>query len=180
MSEPTSSEADYRAFFREVYPDLLRFAQRRVEPSEAEEVAAEAMLIVWRRFDRAPREPSDRRAWTFGVARNVLFNTRRSRTRWNALGVRLAAHAVPSTDDHAERVNASVDVRRAWEQLTPSQQETLALTILDGLRANEAAVVLGITAVSYRARLTRARRALRVLLRDDAAAHTTLIERQAQ
>ena len=61
--------------------DVLRFAQRRVHPSHAEDVVAEAFLVAWRRLDDAPPRSADLRAWLFGITRNHLLNARRGQDR---------------------------------------------------------------------------------------------------
>lgn len=158
---PPDRESRFRDFFAQTHPDLLRFAQRRVHPSHAEDVVADAFLVAWRRFDEAPATPGDRRAWLFGIARNCLLNTRRGDQRRAALAVRVA-DAVPggatwTADEIAERV----DLARAWHHLDAAQQEVLALTAFDDLTSAQAARVLGTTPTGYRLRLMRARRSLR-------------------
>ena len=88
-------EARFRALYADAYGDVLRFAQRRVDPSHAEDVTADAFLVAWRRLDDAPSEPDDMRAWMFGIARHCLLNTRRGKGRRDALAVR-SAETVPS------------------------------------------------------------------------------------
>ena len=57
-----------------------------------------------------------------------------------------------------------LDVGRSWTHLTQTEQEVIALTVLDGLTSTQAARVLDITPVAYRLRLSRARRRLRRLV----------------
>lgn len=158
------AEARFRDLYESTYDDLVRFAQRRVDPELAEDVAAETMLVAWRRFDELPAERGDARAWLFGIARNLLLNARRGERRRGALEVRIAetmSHRVAADD--ADAVARRVDLAGAWRRLTPQHQETLALTVWDDLTSSEAALVLGISPVAYRLRLSRARRALRAL-----------------
>jgi RNA polymerase sigma-70 factor (ECF subfamily) len=54
-----------------------------------------------------------------------------------------------------------LDLAEAWTRLSAVHQEALALTVWDGLDAPRAALVLGISPVAYRLRLSRARKALR-------------------
>ncbi len=167
---PPRHEERFRALYADGYADVLRFVQRRTHPAQAEDVAAEAFLVVWRRLDDAPRRPEDLRAWLFGIARHCLLNASRSRERRDALTVRLAdattAAALPGGDgaDPAEAVARRLDLAAAWRQLAPRDQEVLALTVLDDLTSAQAANVLGTTATAYRLRLHRARRALRAHL----------------
>jgi RNA polymerase sigma-70 factor, ECF subfamily len=171
------AEARFRDIYEATYDDLMRFAQRRVESSYVEDVAAETMLVAWRRFDQLPAEPGDARAWLFGIARNLLLNAHRGARRRGALEVRIAETALTraATED-AEVVARRVDLSRAWRRLSSQHQEALALTVWDDLTSSEAAIVLGISPVAYRLRLSRARRALRVLtdhLADPATDPTT-------
>lgn len=152
----------FGALYDAAYVDLLRFASRRMPPALAEDLVAEVMLVGWRRLDDVPDELSQARAWLFGVARNILADARRKQSRRDALAVRLAETATaPFADTHPDAVALRVDVHAGWQRLSAAEQETLALTLLDGLTAPEAASVLGISPTAYRIRLSRARRSLR-------------------
>ncbi|WP_328468087.1 RNA polymerase sigma factor [Actinoplanes sp. NBC_00393] len=155
-------ESRFRALYADSHADVLRFARRRVHPSHAEDVVADAFLVAWRRFDEAPLRTADARAWLFGIARNCLLNTARGLGRQDALAVRIATVAPPAEAEAGdESVAHRLDLAAAWKQLTAGEQETLALTVFEDLTSPQAARVLGITATSYRLRLLRARRALR-------------------
>lgn len=53
---PTDAEIRFRRVYEQTYADLLRFVQRRVHPSQAEDVVAETFLVAWRRLDDLPTE----------------------------------------------------------------------------------------------------------------------------
>jgi len=157
-------EARFRAIYADAYGDVLRFAQRRVHPSHAEDATADAFLVVWRRLDDAPNKPDDLRAWLFGIARNCLLNTLRGQGRRDALAVRVAETAPaagPADGLDADLVAKRIDLAAAWRRLSEADQEALSLAVFEDLTSPQAARVLGITPVSYRLRLPRARRALR-------------------
>jgi RNA polymerase sigma-70 factor (ECF subfamily) len=135
-------EQRFRAIYDAVYVDLLRFVRRRVHPTHAEDVVGDVMLVAWRRLEDVPADPSAARAWLFGVARKTLLSTRRREDRHDAMAVRLAGERWGPAD-------------RA------SEQETITLSVLDGLSGPEAAAVLGISPTAFRLRLSRARRTLR-------------------
>ncbi|WP_051218366.1 RNA polymerase sigma factor [Nocardioides insulae] len=183
MESTTSSPAEREQRFREVYDavylDLLRFARRRVHPTRAEDVVGEVMLVAWRRLDEVPVDLSAARAWLFGVARNVLQNTRRRDARHDAVAVRLAEvrHASEVVGSHSDLVAHRVDIAAAWALLSASHQEAIALSVLDRLTAPEAAAVLGISPTAFRLRLSRARRILRSHV--DTAAGGRLTDRSA-
>ncbi len=174
-----ASEADYRAFFADAYADALRFASRRTAPDHAEDAVAEAMLVAWRRFAEAPTEAGERRAWLFGIVRNTVLNANRSQARRSALAVRIGDGGVAESPDHADQVAQRLDLARAWRKLEDGQQEVLALTVFEGLTAAQSARVLGISAVAFRARLSRARRALHSHFSHPAAPSTSLTAQEA-
>lgn len=148
-----------------VYPDLLRFVQRRTCADHAEDIAAETFLVVWRRLEHLPAAGSDARAWIFGIGRNILLNTRRGEQRRESLGVRLMEAAdLPASCEDIDLATSRIDVGRAWRLLSAAHQEALGLAVFEELTSPQAAAVLGISPVAYRLRLTRARRALRLLL----------------
>jgi RNA polymerase sigma-70 factor, ECF subfamily len=162
---PRARELRFRAVFEATYDDVLRFAQRRVDPSHAEDVAADVFLVAWRRLDDVP-EGDDARPWLFGVARATMLNHRRGERRRDALAVRVADASAPaSIADHPDDLGAQAAVRldlaSAWARLSPAEQETISLTVWEGLDARGAGAVLGCTATAYRLRLSRARRSLR-------------------
>jgi RNA polymerase sigma-70 factor (ECF subfamily) len=156
-------EQRFREIYDSVYVDLLRFVRRRVHPSHAEDVVGEVMLVAWRRLDHVPADLSSARAWLFGVARKTLQNTRRRETRHDAVAVHLAEirHGPADAGQHPDLVAHQVDITAAWPLLSALHQEAIALSVLDGLTAPEAAAVLGISSTAFRLRLSRARRSLR-------------------
>lgn len=155
----------FRSLYESSYIDLLRFVQRRTELASAEDVVAEAFLVVWKRFSEAPANESDARAWVFGIARNLILNAQRGEQRRQSLGVRLAETTTDAfSTSHADLVSSRIDLGRAWRLLSEVHQEALGLAVFENLPAPQAAKVLGISPVAFRLRLTRARRALRLLL----------------
>lgn len=159
---PQEREQRFREIYDSTYVDLLRFVRRRAHPTHAEDVVGEVMLVAWRRLDDVPADLSSARAWLFGVARNTLQNARRREDRHQAIAVRLAeVGRGPAESGHPDLVAGRVDVAMAWPLLSATDQEAIALTVLDGLTGPQAAAVLGISATAFRLRLSRARRALR-------------------
>ena len=162
-TDPSRREQRFRALHEAVYVDLLRFVRRRVHPTHAEDVVGDVMLVAWRRLDDVPVELSAARAWLFGVAHKTLQNARRREGRQGAVAVRIA-ETTPTeqgVDESVESVADRMAVAAAWPLLNAVHQEALALTVLDGLSAPEAARLLGISPTAFRLRLHRARRALR-------------------
>src|SRR5665647_225893 len=77
-------EAAFRVVYEATYTDLVRFVQRRVHLTHAED------LVAWRRFDDLPTDAGDARAWLFGIAQRTLLNGQRGDRRRRALTLRIA------------------------------------------------------------------------------------------
>jgi hypothetical protein len=88
----------------------LRFVERRVHPSQAEDIAAEVFLVLWRRLDDVPADREDARAWVFGVARRILMARMRGEQRRQALAVRIAVDRHAHTYDGLDAAETGADV----------------------------------------------------------------------
>lgn len=146
------AQAEFAALFATHYPDLLRFAVRRVGADAAPDVVADVFLVAWRRRDDLPADAV--RAWLYGVAAKVVANHLRGETRRSRLRSRLAAEPVNGADSAHDRVGT------ALARLRPVEREVLRLTEWEQLDAAEAAAVLGCSPGAFRVRLHRARRRL--------------------
>ncbi|NMO51165.1 hypothetical protein HH310_08190 [Actinoplanes sp. TBRC 11911] len=104
-------EQRLRSLHADNYADLLRFVERRVPPSEAEDVVSTVFLTAWRRLDDVP---DDARPWLFAVARRTMANQSRSWLRRRALDVRLAGQDPAVVPDGAAGAAARVDLERAF------------------------------------------------------------------
>ncbi len=151
-------EAAFTAAFTAHYPAVLAFARRRIGDVAAEDVAAEAFTVAWRRWDDAP---DDVRPWLFGIAKNVMSGRARSERRRDRLGAKVALQPPREAPDPGPGVAAHLDLQAAWSQLSEPDREAIALVAWDGLTSEQAAEVLAITRMAYAARLSRARRRLR-------------------
>lgn len=129
------------------------YAARRVGRDAADDVVADTFVVAWRHRRRRPERDLP---WLYGVARRVIAGRRRSEDRRRRLAERAAAETTtgPVTPDHPM---AAAD---ALARLSPRDREALLLTAWEGLAPEEAARALGISDVSYRMRLSRARRRL--------------------
>jgi RNA polymerase sigma-70 factor (ECF subfamily) len=153
-------EARFRAVYQATYDDLLRFVQRRVHPSQAEDVAADVFLVAWRRLDDMPHAIADARPWLFGVARATMLNHRRGDRRRDALVVRIADATLEGSAGD-DLPSSRLDLAAGWARLSGAEQEVISLAVWEGLTSAQAGVVLGCSATAYRLRLSRARRSLR-------------------
>ena len=69
----------------------MAYLMRRTDREGAFDAAEEVFLVAWRRLSEVP--PGDRALpWLYGVARRVLANHRRSKSRFARLTRRVAAY----------------------------------------------------------------------------------------
>jgi len=160
VSADASSE--FADAFTAHYPGVLAFATRRVGESDGEDVAAEVFARAWNAWHKAPRQAI--RPWLFGIAHNLVVDTYRAKERRDRLQTRMSAQRPSAPDDQLRLTEASVDIARAWQQLSLSDRETLALVAWDGLSQAEASALLGCNRATYSVRLSRARKRLTSLL----------------
>jgi RNA polymerase sigma-70 factor (ECF subfamily) len=167
-------DATFEAVVREAGPAMLAYARRRVDPDTAEDVVADALLVLWRRRHEVTRRDRDEEvAWAVGITRGCLANAQRSARRHLSLVSRLAiaerpqqAHAPPGDTDDEE-------LHAALGSLRQEDQELLRLWAWDDLKPAQIAVVLGTTPEVVSVRLHRAKKRLAALLeRSDAPSST--------
>jgi RNA polymerase sigma-70 factor, ECF subfamily len=128
--------------------------------SEADDLAQEALLRAYERWDRVGAMESPA-----GYVYRTALNLHRSQLRRLIVRARRVFLSIPA-EDLSGPVAASQDVRRALAQLPPGQRDALLLVEWLGLGSEEAGRVLGIDASSVRGRLHRGRASLRDQLGD--------------
>lgn len=158
----------FEAFYREHVHQVMRFIARRVgDPQLVADLTADVFLaaVESARGYRASRGAP--LAWLYGVARNVVAYDRRRRARYWKAAQRVSGRAALADTDIAamvDRIDAearSRELYRAMAELSAKDRAVLELVALDGLDVGDAAVALGIRPGTARARLHRARKAMR-------------------
>jgi RNA polymerase sigma-70 factor (ECF subfamily) len=160
-SDPEARRARFESVAAELIEPVRRYLARRTDPTTAEDVLGDVLLVLWRRFDAVPEEPLP---WTYGVARNCLANAERGARRQRRVATRIAAIDPPtaSTPAAPEPDGAVLDALAA---LRPTEADLLRLWAWEGLSPTEIATVLEITPNAANIRLHRARENLKAVLR---------------
>ncbi|BCJ52930.1 hypothetical protein Asp14428_44050 [Actinoplanes sp. NBRC 14428] len=146
----------FEALFTDHYPELIRFAGRRVGRDSAADIVAGTFLIAWRRFAEMPADHA--RAWLYATARHVIANELRSRNRRERLSARLETTEAGWAEDASGPVGEQLRVQRVLAGLSAMDQEVLRLSEWEDLDVAEMAIVLGCTRTAAKVRLHRARR----------------------
>jgi RNA polymerase sigma factor (sigma-70 family) len=123
---------------------------------EAEELAQDALVRVWERWDRVARM-ADPQGYLFRTAMNGF---RKGLRRRAVVRVFHGSRAGAGPDPVAA-VEARHDVERALASLPARQRAALVLTELLGFSSEEAGTMLGVKAVTVRVLASQATAALR-------------------
>lgn len=158
------SPEEFTQRYAEFVAPISRFASRRVEWGDVDDIVADVFSIAWHKHTGVT--PGEELPWLYRIASNVIANHRRKRARGNRLIAMLSArdHS-PSAESIAI---ADLALAQAWSTLSATSREILALVAIDGLSVTEAAKVLGITPNAVSVRLNRARSQLAAALAQQA------------
>jgi RNA polymerase sigma-70 factor, ECF subfamily len=142
----------------EAHRVCLRFAYRYASnPSEAEDIAQDALLRAWRRRSTL-REPGRRNQWLGTIVRNEAFR-QHARLRPEPIAAVDTAEGVEDAQVAATVERA--DLHAALRQLSEREREILELRYEDDLTQSTIARRLGIPEGTVKVRLHRARNKLR-------------------
>jgi RNA polymerase sigma-70 factor (ECF subfamily) len=159
--------AAVRALVARKLPRILGLAQRMLaDAAEAEDVAQEAFLRVWR---QAPRwRPGEARfdTWLHRVALNLCYDRLRRRREIAMDQPPEVADEGPAPDRGLQAQDTGRRVAAALSKLPDRQREAVVLCHYQDLGNIEAAAVMGVTVEALESLLSRGRRALRTALRD--------------
>jgi RNA polymerase sigma factor (sigma-70 family) len=145
----------FAAFFAQHHESLFRALWLLTRDShEAEDVAQEAFLRLWARWDRVAAGP-DPVAYLYRTAMNHW----RSRLRRIAVAARKAIPE-PRRDEGIEDVDARDVVVRCLATLSPRQRAAIVLVDVLDLSSERAGAVLGIRPATVRVLAARARATL--------------------
>lgn len=157
-------------FYHREQQALVRFAATIVGPDRADDVVADAVVSVMKRYLGKPDGPDSLRPYVYKAVANAgakEWRTMGRRQRREALADRL--QPTPSTANeslHHDRL--SPDVAAALARLSPRQRAVIHLAYWEDLRPPDIAARLAVSEGSVRRHLARARQNLRTTLQTTA------------
>lgn len=156
-----------RALVARKLPRILGLAQRMLgDKTEAEDVAQEAFLRVWR---QAPKwRPGQARfdTWLHRVSLNLCYDRLRRRREIITDDPPQVVDDGPGPDRGLEAEDTGRRVGQALAKLPDRQREAVVLCHYQELGNIEAAAVMGVTVEALESLLSRGRRTLRTALAD--------------
>ncbi len=165
-SKPQADPAQEAAFKRELVqliPHLRAFARTLAgDAASADDLAQDAMLKAW--DARASYQMgTNMKAWTFMILRNQFYSEKRRSWRQTQLDQEAAERTLVAVDDPQAPI-ALDELRLGLAMLPAEQREALVLVGAGGFAYEEAAEICGCAGGTVKSRVSRARKALAVVL----------------
>lgn len=160
---PEFNEAEFKKELTALIPHLRAFSRSICNNATlADDVAQEAMLKAWKARERF-RPGSNMKAWTFTILRNQFYSVKRRSWRATSLDQDVAEQTIVATSDAEQSVHLN-ELRRGLDMLKESQREAIILIGASGLSYEEAAEICGCAVGTIKSRVSRARKALEVIM----------------
>ncbi|WP_156877093.1 RNA polymerase sigma factor [Pseudoclavibacter soli] len=160
-SGASGADQEFDDLMAALLPDLVRYFARRIPDAHAAvDCAADTALIMYERFTQLPISADERRAWAFGIARNVRSSHLRKSVRRLEIDDALREVLVGEISDVAEVASRNEQINqvlRALPTLSSADQELLTLVVWDELQVQQAGAVVGLNPTAARKRYERAR-----------------------
>ncbi len=164
------AQGDRSAFatlFAHYAPRIKAFLMRRGSAAlDAEELAQEAMLAVWRKAGQFDPTRATAAAWVFTIARHLRIDRHRRDRPAPEPDPALAPDPPASADTLLGAAERSLRVREAIATLPADQAEALRLAFFDERSHAEMETILGIPLGTVKSRLRLAMGRLRAALGD--------------
>ena len=158
-----SNATTFRDQLVAVIPHLRAFARSLCkDPTQADDLAQEALAKAWKARDSFEMGTS-LKAWTFMIMRNQFYSDKRRGWRSTPLDAEVAENTLVANDNPAAPMEL-LDLRAALNKLPDDQREALILVGAGGMAYEEAAQVCQCAVGTIKSRVSRARRALEVIM----------------
>lgn len=158
----------FRVLVERHLPSLLGVARRMLrDEAEAEDVAQEALIRLWQQGAALELGAGGARPWLRRVVANLCIDRIRAGRRTDV------TDEVPEQEVEPDQLSGLLEgdlaqrVERALQSLPERQRLALTLFHYEGMSQVEVGSILGVSDEAVESLLSRARRALRSLLKDD-------------
>ncbi len=161
---------DLRRAYAEHGAVLFGFALNGVgDRGLAEDCVQETFLRAWRARDRYRSERASERTWLFAIARNVVIDALRARSRRptpvGAEGAETSVEAVGRRPD--EQVEDRVVLVAGLARLSPEHREVIVAVQVEGMGYDQLSERTGVPVATLRTRMYYGLRSLRTIMREE-------------
>jgi RNA polymerase sigma-70 factor (ECF subfamily) len=172
LIEAVAARQDRDAFvvlFDHFAPRIKGFLMRGNTPAGlAEELAQEALIMVWRKAGQFDRSRAGASAWIFTIARNLRIDIARREQRAKLLDAQADENLEQPAPPDAELLASELERRvlSALEHLSDDQMRVVRLSFFEGKAHAEIATELELPLGTVKSRIRLAMNRLRELLGD--------------
>jgi RNA polymerase sigma factor (sigma-70 family) len=165
----TRDKQIFAQLFEHYAPRVKAYLMRQgTDSAMAEELAQEAMLIVWRRADSFDPEKASAATWIYTIVRNLRIDALRKlrRPEFDVDDPAFIPDLVQRPDDALQCDQLEKRVREALKQLPEEQAVVVKLSFFEDKPHGEIAAQLSLPLGTVKSRLRLAMRRLQPLLGD--------------
>ena len=157
------------ALTRRITPRVMAYASRLLsgDRAEAEDVAQETMLRLWRIAPEWRQGESKVTTWAYRVATNLCIDRQRSRGRRRQMALDDApevADPAPGAEGRLIEAGRMAALEAALSDLPDRQRQAVVLRHLEGMTNPEIAVIMEIGVEAVESLTARGKRALSAIL----------------
>jgi RNA polymerase sigma factor (sigma-70 family) len=161
----------FKALFEHFAPRIKGFLLKRgCGPDEAEEIAQNTLVAVWRKADQFDAGSSGAAAWIFTIARNLRIDSARRAARETRTVQRAELEYAIDPVGSGEPAGSALDaapLAAAIKMLPSDQSDVIRMSFIEERPHSEIAVNLGIPLGTVKSRIRLAMKRLKELLDED-------------
>ena len=136
------------AIYRRFHPKVMTYVRNRVDPMDAEDVAADVFVKVYGNLPRFDSQKGSLSTWIYSITRNTVIDYWKCR---NHASLSLEEHPEHLTEEEALGMDGKLDaLSEALSELSPVQRDVVILHYCFGLKHTEIGAKMGLSPVNTR------------------------------
>jgi RNA polymerase sigma-70 factor (ECF subfamily) len=161
-----SNEAELSSLYREYYDKIAHYASAHIgNRADAEDIAGEVFLKALESLRSYRKRGIPMQAWLFKIAHNLVVDYLRKMSKRKTVDIDSVTVSLDEGPEAIAEFNIEVErVKKAMEQLTPSQRDVLSLRFFGELTSKETASIMGKTDGAVREMQRAAIQKLRIIM----------------